>query len=128
MFAKIRYVIAWIPQIISAVILVEDLLSDDLPGETKKERALQFLGKAGLAAEYVTVVAQVIDLVVAVLHVVNIFRHKKSEEESETVPVEELAPEVRTIVESGSLQTSSMTTTTDGDEARMRELVEEMQQ
>lgn len=94
MFKLIAFVIKYLPVIISAVSMVEGLVSKDTPGADKKALVMatlkQFLSAAGvsLSPQVESIISQVIDIAVTILNALGIFKRKDERgEEDEPAPV-----------------------------------------
>ena len=99
MIGKIALVINWLPRVIAVTMLVEELLRAGTPGSVKKEKALEFLKRQGLAPKYVDVIGSLVDLVVDVLHATGMFKRVKNVDDAVIVADEDLNPAVRETVQ-----------------------------
>lgn len=91
MFQRINATLTLLPKVIAVVTIIEPLFNASVPGEKKKDAALNALRSVGTPDVLLDVASDLIDLVISVFNAIGVF--KKADGSEGNVADEELTPE-----------------------------------
>jgi hypothetical protein len=91
MFQRINATLTLLPKVIAVVTIIEPLFNASVPGERKKQAALDALKSVGTPDAILDVASDLIDLVISVFNAIGVF--KKADGSEGNVADEELTPE-----------------------------------